>query len=137
MGDARLVPALHGIHAQLDHPWTVAGLAGLTDLGRSAFHVRFSARVGASPMDYLLFWRMLVARELLRSWVRDDGPGGQSTGRPARCVVARPQPAFGEAALFWVARRVGYSGTASFIRAFHRHLGQTPGQFARSSGGNC
>lgn len=55
MGDARLVSALHGIHSRLEHPWTVAELAGLTDLRRSAFHKRFTLRLGSSPMNYLLF----------------------------------------------------------------------------------
>lgn len=115
LGDARLVPALNGIHAQLDHPWTVAGLAGLTDLRRSAFHARFTLRLGASPMDYLLFWRMLVARELMR--------GGSSGGRDCQDQVTLAE----------IARRVGYGCTASFIRAFRRHAGQTPGRFARET----
>ncbi len=142
MGDARLVPALHGIHSQLDHPWTVAELAGLTDLRRSAFHVRFTQRLGLSPMDYLLFWRMLVAKDLLRGWVRGRGVGGRGKGlvtrraRRGNGLVTRRAAAVHEMALCEVARRVGYSGAASFIRAFHRHVGQTPGEFVRSLPGS-
>lgn len=112
LGDARLAPALHGIHAQLAHPWTVAELAGLTDLRRSAFHARFTQRVAASPMDYLLSWRMLVARELMRS---RSGCGEDQKSLPD------------------VARSVGYGSAASFIRAFSRYVGRTPGRFAREA----
>lgn len=126
LGDARLAPALHGIHAQLDHPWTVAELAGLTDLRRSAFHVRFTLRLGASPMDYLLSWRMLVARELMRS--------GSGSGRVRRGLIGGLRAAGScqdGLTLSDIARRVGYGCTATFIRAFRRHAGQTPGRFAR------
>jgi AraC-like DNA-binding protein len=59
-------------------------------------------------MDYLLLWRMLVARELMRSGNDKDG-----------------------LALSDIARRVGYGCPATFIRAFRRHAGQTPGRFAK------
>lgn len=119
LGDRRLVPALYGIHGRLAHPWTVAELAGLTDLRRSAFHVRFTRRVGASPMGYLLSWRMRVARELMRSWARDCATGAR---RPDRVPFQE------------IARSVGYGCVASFIRAFHGHEGQTPGRFMRAVG---
>jgi AraC-like DNA-binding protein len=57
-------------------------------------------------MEYLLAWRMAVAKNLLRE-------GGITTAE--------------------VADRVGYGSASAFNTAFKRHVGQPPGRFARSS----
>jgi AraC-like DNA-binding protein len=84
----------------------VAQLARTAALSRSAFFDRFTRTVGLPPMEYLLAWRMAVARELLR---------GQDYG------IAE------------VAERVGYSSASTFSTAFSRHVGQPPGRYARAS----
>jgi len=64
--DARLAPAMRQMHGQLARSWTVAQLAKTAALSRSAFFDRFTRTVGLPPMEYLLAWRMAVAKDLLR-----------------------------------------------------------------------
>ncbi|NTZ73201.1 helix-turn-helix transcriptional regulator [Pseudomonas protegens] len=45
--------------------WTLHALAKYAGLSRSVFALKFKAKVGASPMDYLGQWRMLLAAEKL------------------------------------------------------------------------
>ena len=103
--DARLVSALRRIHDQPARSWTVPQLANEAALSRSAFFERFTRTVGVPPMDYLLAWRMALAKELLRA-------GGVGIGD--------------------VAERVGYSSASTFSVAFSRHVGQAPSRYARS-----
>ncbi|WP_213298764.1 AraC family transcriptional regulator [Paraburkholderia sacchari] len=105
LGDERLARALKQLHARIDHAWTVEQLAKIAALSRSAFFERFTRMVGVAPMEYLLAWRMAIAKELLR----DNG-----------------------LAVSEVAERVGYGSTSTFSVAFSRHVGQPPSQYARS-----
>jgi AraC-like DNA-binding protein len=66
LADARLAPAIRQMHSQLERSWTVALLARTAALSRSAFFERFTRTVGLPPMEYLLAWRMAVAKDLLR-----------------------------------------------------------------------
>jgi AraC-like DNA-binding protein len=104
LGDERLAAALQQIHAQPGRPWTAEQLAAAAALSRSAFFDRFTRMVGIAPMEYLLRWRMQLAKALLRD-------GGLS-------IAA-------------VAERVGYASTSTFSTAFRRHMGQAPRQFMR------
>jgi AraC-like DNA-binding protein len=104
LADARLSIALRHLHGDPAQPWTVAELAKKAALSRSAFFERFSRAVGRPPMEYLLAWRMAVAKDLL---VRND---------------------FGIAE---VAERVGYGSASTFSTAFSRHVGQSPGRYVR------
>ena len=106
LADARLAPAIRQMHAQLARPWTMAQLAKVAALSRSTFFERFTHTVGRPPMEYLLAWRMAVARDLLRR--HDVG-------------IAE------------VAERVGYSSASTFSTAFSRYVGQPPGRYARAS----
>ncbi len=106
LGDERLAPALKQMHARVDQPWTVAQLASTAALSRSAFFDRFTRTVGVAPMEYLVSWRMEVAKDLLRR----EG-----------------------LAIAQVAERVGYASTSTFSTAFSRHVGQPPRQFLRSA----
>jgi transcriptional regulator GlxA family with amidase domain len=54
------------MHGQLARSWTVAQLAKMAGLSRSAFFERFQRTVAMPPMEYLLAWRMAVAKDLLR-----------------------------------------------------------------------
>lgn len=104
LSDPRLAPAIRQMHAHLGRSWTVAQLAKTAGLSRSAFFERFSRTVGLTPMEYLLAWRMAVARDLLR----------------------RRSSAIAE-----VAERVGYSSPSTFSTAFTRHVGRPPSHYAR------
>jgi AraC-like DNA-binding protein len=105
LADARLAPAIRQMHSQLARSWTVALLARTAALSRSAFFERFTRTVGLPPMEYLLAWRMAVAKDLLRR---------QGLG------------------LAEVAERVGYGSASTFSTAFSRHVGQPPSRYAAS-----
>jgi AraC-like DNA-binding protein len=107
LADPRVAPALRALHDDAARDWTVPDLAAVAGLSRSAFFQRFLTRVGLPPMEYLLSWRMALAKDLLRR-------GGLALDR--------------------VAERVGYGSAASFSAAFTRHVGQAPGRFARQGG---
>ena len=104
LADARLARAIRQMHGQVTRSWTVIELARTAALSRSAFFERFARTVGLPPMEYLLAWRMAVAKDLLR---RHD---------------------FG---LAEVAERVGYGSASTFSTAFSRHVGQPPSRYAR------
>ena len=104
LADPRVSAALRAMHDDPAQPWTVAELAAEAALSRSAFFDRFVRVVGVSPMDYLLAWRMAVAKDLLR---REN------------------------LALSEVAERVGYSSASTFSTAFSRHVGQPPRRYSR------
>jgi AraC-like DNA-binding protein len=106
LADARLAPAMRQMHGQLARPWTVSQLARTAALSRSAFFDRFTRTVGLPPMEYLLAWRMAVAKDLLR---HDD------------------------LGLAEVAERVGYGSASTFSTAFSRHVGQAPSRYAASA----
>jgi AraC-like DNA-binding protein len=104
LSDCRLAAAIRGMHERPTHAWTVAELAKEAALSRSTFFERFSRAVGVAPMEYLLTWRMALAKDLLR----------RNEGRVAE-----------------IAQRVGYSSASTFSVAFARHVGRPPTQYAR------
>lgn len=104
LADKRLAAALRALHAEPARAWTVEQLARKSALSRSAFFDRFTRAVGMPPMEYLLVWRMAIAKDLLR---------GEGLG------IAE------------VAGRVGYGSASTFSTAFSRRVGQPPGQYAR------
>ncbi|WP_077964630.1 AraC family transcriptional regulator [Ensifer adhaerens] len=105
LADARLAAAIRQIHAEPAHAWTVAALAREAALSRSVFFERFTRAVGVPPMEYLFVWRMAIAKDLLRQTELD---------------------------LAAVAERVGYGSASTFSTAFSRHVGQSPGRYART-----
>jgi AraC-like DNA-binding protein len=105
LADPRMAPVLRRIHESPAEAWSVARMANEAALSRSAFFERFTRVVGIAPMEYLLTWRMAMARQLLRQ----DGAG-----------VAH------------VAERVGYGSASAFSVAFARHVGQPPARYARA-----
>ena len=102
LADERLVVALRSLHADPARNWTVAELAREAGLSRSAFFDRFHRKLGMPPIDYLMNWRISLAKDFLR--------GGQS--------------------ITDVARRVGYGSASAFSVAFSRQIGMPPAQFA-------
>ncbi|HST41083.1 MAG TPA: AraC family transcriptional regulator [Conexibacter sp.] len=105
LGDARLAPTIRALHGDVTRSWTVAELARTAALSRSAFFDRFTRTVGLPPMEYLLTWRIALAKDLLQ---RD------------------------ELALAEVAEQVGYSSASAFSTAFKRYVGQPPSRYARA-----
>lgn len=103
LADPRLAVAIRQMHGDPAHPWTVTQLARGAALSRSAFFDRFKRAVGIAPMEYLLGWRMALAKPMLR---KDAG-------------VAE------------VAQRVGYRSASAFSVAFARYVGVPPGRYGR------
>lgn len=108
LADPRLAEALRQMHGDPSRAWTVAELAREAALSRSASFDRFTRVVGVPPMEYLLAWRMTVAKDLLR----------------------KRQITLGE-----VAERTGYRSTSTFSTAFARYVGKPPGRYAREAAG--
>lgn len=106
LADQRIAASIREMHAEPAYNWTIAALAQAAALSRSAFFDRFNRTVGMSPMDYLLTWRMALAKNMLR---RED------------------------LAIDTVAERVGYASASTFSTAFSKHVGQPPGRYAREN----
>ncbi|WP_028917107.1 AraC family transcriptional regulator [Pseudoxanthomonas sp. J35] len=107
LSDPRLAAAIRAMHAEPARGWTINELAREAALSRSAFFDRFNRVMGMPPMEYLLAWRMALARDLLRH---------------------------GDIGIAEVAQRVGYSSASTFSVAFSRHVGSPPARYARSAG---
>lgn len=106
LSDVKLARALRSMHEQPAKPWTVADLAQEAAMSRSAFFERFSSAIGVTPMEYLLAWRMALAKQMLRA---------------------------DEWAMAEIAERVGYSSVSTFGVAFTRQVGVPPGRYAKES----
>lgn len=104
LSDPRVAASMRAFHTDPAYAWTLVELAKAASLSRSAFFDRFVRTVGMSPMDYLLAWRMAIAKDLLR--------------RQNIAIDA-------------VAERVGYASASTFSTAFSKHVGQPPGRYAR------
>lgn len=106
LGQPRIGAALRLMHGRVAHPWKVAELASAVGMSRSAFARKFHDHVGLSPLDYLIRWRMHLARQALR---RGDTP-----------VSA-------------IAESLGYSSPSAFGNAFKRMFGSSPGHYRKLS----
>jgi AraC-like DNA-binding protein len=107
MRDPLLARVLRTMHADVRANWTVAALAKIAGLSRSAFAARFGEVLGCGPIEYLARWRMALAKDsLLR--------GAKTLDR--------------------IADEIGYESASAFSTAFRKRLGISPGKFARASG---
>jgi AraC-like DNA-binding protein len=107
LSDPQMGAALRALHAEPQRSWTVADLAALAGMSRSVFAERFARRVGLAPIDYLMRWRMTLAKDALRS---------------------------GDGRLAEVAAACGYQSVSAFSAAFSRTVGCSPSQYARGQG---
>lgn len=99
--DPRIGKAIGLMHNNAAHPWTLEMLCSAVAMSRSAFSKRFRSLVGHAPLDYLLRWRMRIARDLLRC---------------GSTVAA-------------AALHVGYSSESAFRHAFKRLYGYSPKRY--------
>ncbi|WP_363796498.1 AraC family transcriptional regulator [Lysobacter firmicutimachus] len=98
--DRQIGRAIAQIHREPARAWTLAAMAQVAAMSRSAFAARFHQLVGEPAMQYLARWRMHVAL----TWLRE-----------------------GDRAIADIAEQLGYQSEAAFSRAFKRVLGITPG----------
>jgi AraC-like DNA-binding protein len=103
LADPGLARALATIHADPARGWTVAGLARTAGMSRSVFANRFAAKVGAAPGEYLLRWRMALARDRL---------------------------CHGQGSLDEIAAAIGYKSASAFSTAFRQRMGCPPRDYA-------
>lgn len=104
LADERLSAAIRRMHENPRQAWTVPQLAKEAALSRSAFFERFSRAVGVPPMEYLLGWRMAMAKHML---LHKEGSVAE------------------------VAERVGYGSASAFSVAFTRFVGVPPTRYCR------
>jgi transcriptional regulator GlxA family with amidase domain len=106
LADPRVGKALRLMHDAPLHDWTLRELAERSAMSRSSFAHYFRTHVGIPPIDYLLRWRMQLAR---RDLVRSGHP------------VAK------------VAMTYGYASESAFGNAYKRVFGTSPRRSVREA----
>lgn len=104
--DAQIGAALRVMHKDVRRPWTVAALARQVGMSRSSFAARFTETMGSPPIDYLLNWRINLAKAALTS-----------SKKP----------------MSEIAELVGYQSVSAFSTAFSRATGASPTAYLRTS----
>jgi len=108
LADPQLARALAHIHSDVGRAWTIGELAKSAGMSRSRFARRFVDIVGAAPVEYLLAWRMALAKDAL---LHSQKPLSQ------------------------IAADVGYQSASAFSTAFSGKVGCAPTQYAARSRG--
>jgi AraC-like DNA-binding protein len=106
LADKQMCVAITCIHDDPGHPWTLKELAERVGMSRSIFALRFKETVGATPMEYLTRWRMMLAGDRLKN--SDDS-------------------------LSAIASSLGYESESAFGKAFRRVMGCSPRQYTRTT----
>jgi AraC-like DNA-binding protein len=104
LSDKHMSLAIASMHNDPGYPWTLHLLAERVGMSRSVFALRFRETVGATPMEYLARWRMLLAADRLKN---------SSEGLSA------------------IAQSLGYESESAFGKAFRRIMGSSPRQYTR------
>jgi AraC-like DNA-binding protein len=99
LADSRIRAALRHIHASVESGTSLADLARVAGMSRTAFVARFKELVGQPPLAYAIQWRMSLAKDALRTTDR----------------------AIGELAF-----ELGYASESAFSMAFRREVGCSP-----------
>lgn len=106
LSDPRLARALVALHAAPQEDWSLARMAAVAGMSRSAFADSFKAVTGSTPAAYFTDWRLTVASSLLRA------------GRPQKLVAAE----------------LGFSTASSLSRAFKQRFSAPPRQWLARGG---
>ncbi len=104
LADKQVGAAITAMHDDPAHGWTLQALAERAGMSRSTFALKFKETVGASPMDYLTRWRMLLAGDRLAN-----------SSDPISVI----------------ALSLGYESESAFSTAFKRVMGRSPRQYGR------
>ncbi|HFF8809488.1 TPA: AraC family transcriptional regulator [Klebsiella pneumoniae] len=102
--DARIGVAMQAIHAEPARRWTVEALAAKAGVSRSTLALRFKQKVGMAPLEYVLYWRMLLAARALRN---------------------------GHATVSSIAQNLGYDSDSAFSNAFKRVMHCSPRNYRK------
>jgi AraC-like DNA-binding protein len=106
LADRQMSLAICAMHDDPAHRWTLQALAERAGMSRSTFALKFKQTVGASPMEYLTRWRMLLAADRLAN--------------SSDSISA-------------IALSLGYESESAFSTAFKRVIGRSPRQYSRGS----
>jgi AraC-like DNA-binding protein len=106
LADKHMSIAITSMHNDPGFPWTLQSLAECVGMSRSIFALRFREIVGATPMEYLTRWRMLLAAERLKN---------SAEGLSA------------------IAQSLGYESESAFGKAFRRVMGCSPRKYTRTA----
>ena len=104
LADKQLSSAINAMHEDPAHRWTLGELAERAAMSRSIFALKFKRKVGVSPMEYLMRWRMLLAGDKLTS-----------SSEPISVI----------------ALSLSYESESAFSTAFKRVMGCSPRQYGR------
>lgn len=104
LADKQMATAITAMHESPGDRWTLPKLAERVGMSRSSFALKFKETVGASPMEYLTRWRMLLAGDRLAN-----------SGDPISVI----------------ALSLGYESESAFSTAFKRVMGSSPRQYSR------
>jgi AraC-like DNA-binding protein len=99
LADSRIGAALRHIHSSVETGTSLADLARVAGMSRTAFTARFKELVGQPPLAYAIQWRMSLAKDALRT----------------------TDHAIGELAF-----KLGYESESAFSMAFRREVGCSP-----------
>ena len=104
LADKQMGAAINAMHDDPAHNWTLQKLAARAGMSRSSFAQKFKATVGATAMEYLTRWRMLLAGDRLAN-----------SSDPISVI----------------ALALGYESESAFSTAFKRVMGCSPRQYSR------
>jgi AraC-like DNA-binding protein len=104
LADKQMSVAISSMHEDPAYRWTLQELGKRAGMSRSTFALRFKETVGASAMEYLTRWRMLLAGERLTN-----------SSDPISAI----------------ALSLGYESESAFSTAFKRVMGCSPRQYSR------
>jgi AraC-like DNA-binding protein len=105
LDDPAIGAALRSMHADVAHRWTLTELAARSQMSRSAFAASFKRQVGASPIEYLIRWRMSMACDALR---------------------------YGSRSISELTAATGYESESAFSAAFRHRIGVSPRDYRAS-----
>ena len=104
LADKQLAAAINAMHEDPSHRWTLGELAQRAGMSRSIFALKFKKKVGTSPLEYLMRWRMLLAADKLTN-----------SSDPISII----------------ALSLSYESESAFSTAFKRVMGRSPRQYGR------
>lgn len=99
LADSHIGAALRHIHGSVETGTSVAELARVAGMSRTAFTARFRELVGQPPLAYAIQWRMALAKDALKTSDRAIGA---------------------------LAFELGYQSESAFSMAFRREVGRSP-----------
>jgi AraC-like DNA-binding protein len=103
LADKQMSAAITCMHDDPAHRWTLQELAERVGMSRSIFALRFKETVGATPMEYLTRWRMMLAGDRLTN-----------SSDPLSAIAVS----------------LGYESESAFGKAFKRVMACSPRQYS-------